>query len=126
MLYDCGWNLSEVSRRPPAPADVIHSSYSGNRLAWINMRNGCCSDCHASCQCRFLTGLTSWSAKLPDAANLGRSGTRISCLVFGEWDFVGPYAGGKHQIMPKGMQTIRVPNPHKGGITGYAWCQDGC
>jgi hypothetical protein len=33
------------------------------------MRNGCCSDCHASCQCRFLTGLTSWSAKLLDAAN---------------------------------------------------------
>src|ERR1017187_506430 len=26
MLYDCGWNLSEVSRRPPAPADVIHLS----------------------------------------------------------------------------------------------------
>ena len=30
--------------------------------------------------------------------------------------FVGPYAGGKHQIMRKGMQTIRVPNPHGGDI----------
>src|ERR1035438_2886170 len=81
MLYDCGWNLSEVSRRPPAPADVIHLSYSGNRLVWINMRNGCCSgccsECHAGCQCRFLTALTSWSAKLLDAANLGRSGARV-------------------------------------------------
>ena len=26
--------------------------------------------------------------------------------------FEGPYAGGKHQIMQKGTQTIRVPNPH--------------
>src|ERR1039458_8776180 len=34
MLYDCGWNLSEVSRRPPAPADVIHLSYSGSRLLY--------------------------------------------------------------------------------------------
>jgi hypothetical protein len=37
MLYDYGWNLSEVSRRPPAPADVIHLSYSGNRLVWISL-----------------------------------------------------------------------------------------
>ena len=29
--------------------------------------------------------------------------------------FVGPFAGGKRQIMQKGSQTIRVPNPH-GGI----------
>src|ERR1035437_7284457 len=73
MLYDCGWNFTECSRRPPGPADVIHLSYSGNRLVWINMRHdccsGCCSECHASCQCRFLTALTSWSAKLLDAAN---------------------------------------------------------
>jgi predicted RNA binding protein YcfA (HicA-like mRNA interferase family) len=31
--------------------------------------------------------------------------------------FEGPYAGGKHQIMQKGMQTIRVPNPHRGDIS---------
>jgi len=30
--------------------------------------------------------------------------------------FKGPYAGGKHQIMQKGMQTIRVPNPHGADI----------
>ena len=26
--------------------------------------------------------------------------------------FDGPYAGGKHQMMQRGNQTIRVPNPH--------------
>jgi predicted RNA binding protein YcfA (HicA-like mRNA interferase family) len=31
--------------------------------------------------------------------------------------FEGPYAGGKHQIVRKGMQTIRVPNPHGADIS---------
>ena len=31
--------------------------------------------------------------------------------------FEGPYAGGKHQIMQKGMRTIRVPNPHGGDMS---------
>jgi predicted RNA binding protein YcfA (HicA-like mRNA interferase family) len=48
---------------------------------------------------------------------LDRSGARISFLGFSAWDFVGPYAGGKHQIMQKGMQTIRVPNPHGADIS---------
>ena len=30
--------------------------------------------------------------------------------------FEGPYAGGKHQIMQRGTQTIRVPNPHRADI----------
>lgn len=31
--------------------------------------------------------------------------------------FEGPYAGGKHQIMQKGTQTIRVPNPNRADIS---------
>ena len=31
--------------------------------------------------------------------------------------FEGPYAGSRHQIMRKGMQTIRVPNPHVGDMS---------
>jgi predicted RNA binding protein YcfA (HicA-like mRNA interferase family) len=31
--------------------------------------------------------------------------------------FEGPYAGGKHQLMQKGLQTVRVPNPHRGDIS---------
>jgi predicted RNA binding protein YcfA (HicA-like mRNA interferase family) len=31
--------------------------------------------------------------------------------------FEGPYAGGRHQIMQKGLQTVRVPNPHRGDIS---------
>jgi predicted RNA binding protein YcfA (HicA-like mRNA interferase family) len=30
--------------------------------------------------------------------------------------FSGPFAGGKHQIMEKGNQTITIPNPHKSDI----------
>jgi len=30
--------------------------------------------------------------------------------------FEGPYAGGRHQIMQRGAQTIRVPNPHRADI----------
>ena len=31
--------------------------------------------------------------------------------------FEGPYAGGRHQLMQKGLQTVRVPNPHRGDIS---------
>ena len=31
--------------------------------------------------------------------------------------FEGPYAGGKHQMMQKGSETIRVPNPHSADIS---------
>ena len=31
--------------------------------------------------------------------------------------FEGPYAGGKHQMMQRGSQTIRVPNPHGDDIS---------
>jgi predicted RNA binding protein YcfA (HicA-like mRNA interferase family) len=27
--------------------------------------------------------------------------------------FEGPYSGGKHQFMLKGMIRLRLPNPHK-------------
>jgi predicted RNA binding protein YcfA (HicA-like mRNA interferase family) len=27
--------------------------------------------------------------------------------------FEGPYSGGKHQFMLKGVIRVRVPNPHK-------------
>ena len=30
--------------------------------------------------------------------------------------FDGPFSGGKHQIMEKGILTITIPNPHKGDI----------
>src|ERR1035438_8990000 len=30
--------------------------------------------------------------------------------------FEGPYAGGRHQLMQKGLQTVRVPNPHRGDM----------
>lgn len=30
--------------------------------------------------------------------------------------FMGPYAGGKHQIMIKGDITLRLPNPHRSDI----------
>ena len=39
----------------------------------------------------------------------------VSC--FRRMGFEGPYAGGKHEIMRKGLQTIRVPNPHRGDIS---------
>jgi predicted RNA binding protein YcfA (HicA-like mRNA interferase family) len=31
-------------------------------------------------------------------------------------DFVGPYAGGKHQFMTREGVRVRIPNPHKGDI----------
>ena len=30
--------------------------------------------------------------------------------------FEGPYAGGRHQIMQKCLQSVRIPNPHRGDI----------
>jgi len=30
--------------------------------------------------------------------------------------YEGPYSGGKHQFMVKGLQKIRIPNPHGGDI----------
>src|ERR1035438_5351727 len=30
--------------------------------------------------------------------------------------FEGPYAGGRHQFMQRGTQTIRIPNPHRSDI----------
>ena len=39
----------------------------------------------------------------------------LSCLR--RMGFEGPYAGGKHQLMQKGLQTVRVPNPHRGDIS---------
>lgn len=38
--------------------------------------------------------------------------------------FEGPYAGGKHQIMQKGTQTIRIPNPHRADIWRRTFGQD--
>jgi predicted RNA binding protein YcfA (HicA-like mRNA interferase family) len=30
--------------------------------------------------------------------------------------FEGPYSGGKHQFMLKGMICLRLPNPHKSDV----------
>ncbi len=30
--------------------------------------------------------------------------------------FEGPYSGGKHQFMLKGMIRLRLPNPHKSDV----------
>ena len=30
--------------------------------------------------------------------------------------FEGPYSGGKHQFMLKGMIRLRLPNPHKNDV----------
>ena len=29
--------------------------------------------------------------------------------------YSGPFSGGKHQFMKKGVQKIRIPNPHGSG-----------
>ncbi len=34
-----------------------------------------------------------------------------------ELGFEGPFPAGKHQIMRRGNQTIRVPNPHQSEIS---------
>lgn len=35
---------------------------------------------------------------------------------FRELGFDGPFSGGKHAFMRKGMLTVRVPNPHGSDI----------
>lgn len=35
-----------------------------------------------------------------------------------EYGFDGPYSGGKHQFMIKGSLKLRIPNPHRGDISG--------
>ena len=32
--------------------------------------------------------------------------------------FEGPFAGGNHQYMVKGMLRLVIPNPHQGDISG--------
>lgn len=39
----------------------------------------------------------------------------IQCLR--RLGFAGPFSGGKHQFMIRGVLTIRVPNPHHGDIS---------
>jgi len=29
--------------------------------------------------------------------------------------YSGPYSGGRHQFMIKGLKKIRIPNPHESG-----------
>jgi predicted RNA binding protein YcfA (HicA-like mRNA interferase family) len=36
--------------------------------------------------------------------------------VFQQVGYSGPYAGGRHEYMLKGVQKIYIPNPHKGDI----------
>lgn len=35
----------------------------------------------------------------------------------GQMGFEGPYPGGRHQHMVKGLVKIRLPNPHQGDIS---------
>lgn len=37
----------------------------------------------------------------------------------GEFGFVGPYSGGKHQFMAKGSLKLRIPNPHMSDVGPY-------
>lgn len=30
--------------------------------------------------------------------------------------FTGPFPGSKHQVMLRGEQSLRIPNPHQGDI----------
>uniref|UniRef100_UPI004055EC3A type II toxin-antitoxin system HicA family toxin n=1 Tax=Candidatus Electrothrix sp. TaxID=2170559 RepID=UPI004055EC3A len=30
-----------------------------------------------------------------------------------DFNFTGPFSGGRHQFMVKGTQKLRIPNPHK-------------
>jgi predicted RNA binding protein YcfA (HicA-like mRNA interferase family) len=32
--------------------------------------------------------------------------------------FEGPYSGGKHQYMVRGVVRLTIPNPHHGDISG--------
>ena len=33
--------------------------------------------------------------------------------------FGGPHAGGRHLFMAKGELKVRIPNPHRGDISGH-------
>jgi len=33
--------------------------------------------------------------------------------------FEGPYSGGRHLFMSKGLLKVRIPNPHTGDISRY-------
>jgi len=33
--------------------------------------------------------------------------------------FDGPYSGGRHLFMVKGVLKVRIPNPHKGDISKH-------
>jgi len=47
-----------------------------------------------------------WSGGAPE------SHQRLSPL-----GFEGPYSGGKHQFMVRDEVTVRIPNPHQGGVS---------
>jgi predicted RNA binding protein YcfA (HicA-like mRNA interferase family) len=47
---------------------------------------------------------------------LGPTSRRAFVRALGRLGFDGPYSGGKHQFMIRGLQTIRIPNPHGGDI----------
>ena len=33
--------------------------------------------------------------------------------------FDGPFSGGRHLFMAKGSLKVRIPNPHRGDISGH-------
>jgi hypothetical protein len=37
---------------------------------------------------------------------------------FHKLGFSGPMSGGKHQFIVKGSLKVRIPNPHRGSISG--------
>ena len=36
---------------------------------------------------------------------------------FRELGFDGPYSGGRHLFMSKGLLKVRIPNPHTGDVS---------
>ena len=51
---------------------------------------------------------------MPRFGPIGR-GDLVRCL--GLAGFTGPYIGGKHQFMIKGVTRLRIPGPHQGDIS---------
>jgi hypothetical protein len=43
---------------------------------------------------------------------------RLLVLRFKKLGFDGPYSGGRHLFMVKGPLKVRIPNPHRGDISG--------
>jgi len=37
-------------------------------------------------------------------------------VVLRRLGFIGPFAGGKHEYMQKGVRILTIPNPHRGDI----------